>query len=77
LILFRRDACPAYQAEFRRTLECPLMEEFQKSHEKNFQYIKEQTGLKEVNIENVGQVYDTLFIQVAKWPYIRTFNLTK
>ncbi|ODN03821.1 Lysosomal acid phosphatase [Orchesella cincta] len=62
-ILFQRDTCPAYTSEFKRVLECPLIEEFKKSHQETFQYIKEHTGMDEVNIENVGQVHDTLFIQ--------------
>ncbi|CAL8125995.1 unnamed protein product [Orchesella dallaii] len=62
-ILFRRETCPAYISEFKKVLECPLIEEFKQSHEQAFQYIKEHTGMPEVNLENIGQVHDTLFIQ--------------
>lgn len=40
-----------------------MVKEFIKKHNKVFEELKEHTGLPVVNIQNVGLIYDTLYIQ--------------
>lgn len=43
-------------------LGCAAMQQYMENNRKMFDDLKEHTGLPEVNMQNVGLIYDTLFI---------------
>lgn len=65
IINFQREKfnCEAYNSELDKFLNCAMVKEFIKKHNKVFEELKEHTGLPVVNIQNVGLIYDTLYIQ--------------
>lgn len=57
--------CPAYNIELNKVLNCDEMTEFIEKHQPMFDYVQEQTGYSEINISSIGQIHDTLNVEVV------------
>lgn len=66
--------CPAFMDELEQVLDCPAMREYSRLHKGTFDAVQNHTGLEKISMKNIGQVYDTLLIQVTKYRSDQTFT---